>query len=80
MTGLRFWTRYCVMDDFDDAMFSFALRDAFPNVLFVHRRTIRKTAALNQADTIPECDQTVVEIWLPHDKWKPLFFTQPQLS
>lgn len=77
MTGLRFWPRYCVMDDFDDAMFSFALRDAFPNVLFAHRRTMRKTAALNQADTIPECDQTVVEIWFPHDKWKPLFLPNP---
>jgi len=76
-TPLRFWTRYCVMDDFDDAMLSFALRDAFPNVLFIHGGTMRKMAELNPAATIPECDQTVVDIWFPHDNWKPLFFPHP---
>lgn len=73
----RFWTRYCVMDDFDDAMFSFALRDAFPNVRFVCQPYMMTRPDLGSAATIPECDQTIVDIWFPHDGWEPIFFPHP---
>ena len=77
-TPRRFWTRYCVMDDVDDAMFSFALRDAFPNVLFIHEGDMLKTPDLKPAATIPECNRTLVDIWFPREGWQPIFFPHPR--
>lgn len=77
-TPRRFWTRYCSMDDFDDAMLSFALRDAFPNVVFLARDGyMMRTSDLKPADTIPECDQTFVNIWFPDDGWEPVYVPHP---
>ena len=65
------------MDDFDDAMFSFALKDHFPNVLFLSKIRLLETPAIQSCETIPECDQTVVNIWFPRNGWEPLFFPHP---
>lgn len=65
------------MDDFDDAMLSFALRDRFPSVLFLSKIRLLDTPALENRETISECDQTFVNIWFPRDGWKPLFFPHP---
>ncbi len=65
------------MDDFDDAMFSFALKDAFPEVLFLRKIRLLREPALSPAESIPECDTSLVHIWFPHDSWKPLFFPHP---
>lgn len=29
---------------------------------------------LNLTETIPEADQTIVNIWFPHESWEPIFF------
>lgn len=65
------------MDDFDDAMFSIALKDRFPNVMFLSKIGLLDTPSLENHETIPECDQTFVNIWFPRDGWKPLFFPHP---
>lgn len=74
---LRFWIRNCVMDDFDDAMLSFALRDEFPNVVFLKNSTMLRSKGIEAAETIPECDQALVDIWFPREGWEPLFFPHP---
>lgn len=76
-SSYRLWSRYCVMDDFDDGMFSYALKDAFPNILFLNNINLLREPALTSADTIPECDRSLVYIWFPQDGWQPLFFPHP---
>lgn len=65
------------MDDFDDAMLTYALKEAFPNVLFLHKIRLLKEPQLHLANSIPECDRTLVHIWFPRDDWQPLFFPHP---
>lgn len=71
---LRTWTRYCVMDDFDDAMLSYALKEYFPNALFKPSRVLYREPTLGAQPTISECSQSAVDIWFPYDGWEPIFF------
>ncbi|HSG71883.1 MAG TPA: hypothetical protein VLA12_15815, partial [Planctomycetaceae bacterium] len=65
------------MDDFDDAMLSYALRDEFPTVKFFNKTRLLHEPRLIPSDTIPECDETLVHIWFPRENWEPLFFPHP---
>lgn len=66
------------MDDFDDAMLSFALREAFPGVVFIRGGIFFEAPELPAAATIPECSQTLVDIWFPWKGWKPIFFPRQE--
>lgn len=74
----RFWGRYCVMDDFDDAMFSFALRETYPDVVFIRGGILFESPDYGAAETIPECSQSGVDIWFPRKGWEPIFFPHPE--
>ena len=65
------------MDDFDDAMLSLALKDAFPRVLFLPKVRLLPKPGLDPAETIPECSRTLVHIWFTDKDWEPLFFPHP---
>ena len=66
------------MDDFDDAMFSFALRETYPDVVFIRGGILFESPDYGAAETIPECSQSGVDIWFPRKGWEPIFFPHPE--
>lgn len=65
--------RQLITDDFDDAMISLALRDAYPHVRFVSGVNAFQSAALVEGPTIPEAGAGVVRIYFPPPGWEPEF-------
>lgn len=61
------------MDDFDDAMLSLALRDAFPTVIFAEGGLSLTEPRLELRNSIPECGASSVDIWVPDEGWEPEF-------
>jgi hypothetical protein len=55
-------------------MLSFALKDAFPSILFSQHQILFDKPKLDVAPTIPECNGTALTFWLPRENWRPLFF------
>lgn len=70
--------RHLVMDDMDDAMFSLALRDAFPTAIFYPSGKSLTVPHLDLYRTIPECNSTVVTAFFPESGWQPEFEKYPR--
>ncbi len=69
--------RSIVMDEFDDAMLSFALADAYPHVVFEDTHAATKTERFVRRASIPECTGWTAKIhFVPHG-WQPEFVFPP---
>ena len=74
---MAFRTRLKVMDDFDDAMLSFALVDAYPHVVFEDTHAATQTERFVRRASIPECTGTVTEVHFVPQAWQPDFVFPP---
>ncbi len=77
---MAFRTRLKVMDDFDDAMLSFALVDAYPHVVFEDTHAATQTERFVRRASIPECTGTVTEVHFVPQAWQPDFVFPPGTS
>ena len=69
--------RHKLMDDFDDALLSFALKDAFPGVVFQDREAQSDTERFVRRSSIPECRSSIVHIRFVPEGWEPDFVFPP---
>lgn len=74
---MSFSTKFTLMDAFDDAMFSMALRDAFPQVIFMGEYVGISSPEDPLPQSIPECGEDIVVIYFPEDNWKREFAPIP---
>jgi|GEM_PF-1072423 len=68
---MSFSEKICFLDAFDDAMFSFALKDIFPRVVFHGELIDRDSTVGVSRETIPECPGYSVRIFFPKEGWEP---------
>ena len=74
---MAFRTRLKVMDDFDDAMLSLALEDAYPQVVFEDVNAATRIERFVRRESIPECTRTFVFVHFVPEGWEPDFVFPP---
>ncbi|MCB2101860.1 MAG: hypothetical protein KDE22_13375 [Rhodobacterales bacterium] len=76
----RFWNAYCVMDSFDEAMLSVALRDVFPTLRIMSFGRHRPKPDITFYDAIHLCPAPCMALLVPPHGWKPKFLPYEGIS
>lgn len=64
--------RYLILDRFDEAMLSLAIKDAFPTTLFSEGGKADRTPEITFVNSIMDCG-SIATIWIPDAGWRPEF-------
>jgi len=74
---MSFSKKFTLMDAFDDAMFSMALQDAFPQVIFMAEYVGVSSPDDPLPQSIPECGGEIVCVYFPEHELTPEFTPLP---